>query len=83
MAKWKKREKVEDRKTGPRDPRSTVLSQEEEAVIVAFRRFLLLLGQSIRDWEKCRFLKTKRTVFLRSRTPWVGSLHANRSVVRA
>ncbi len=42
VAKWKKREIVEDRKTGPRDPRSTVLSREEEAVIVAFRRHTLL-----------------------------------------
>ena len=31
VAKWRKRETVEDRKTGPREPRSTVLSEEEEA----------------------------------------------------
>ena len=33
---------VEDRKTGPKEPRSTVLSEEEEAMIVAFRRHTLL-----------------------------------------
>ena len=42
VAKWKKRETVEDRKTGPRSPRSTVLSQEEEVLIVTFRRHTLL-----------------------------------------
>jgi len=29
---------VSDRRTGPRDPGSTVLSVEDEAVVVAFRR---------------------------------------------
>lgn len=38
VQKWRKRATVEDRKTGPKDPRSTVLSQEEEAIIAAFRR---------------------------------------------
>ena len=42
VAKWRKRQTVEDRKTGPREPRSTVLSEEEEAIIVAFRRHTLL-----------------------------------------
>ena len=42
VAKWRKRETVEDLKTGPKQPRSTVLSEEEEAVIVAFRRHTLL-----------------------------------------
>ena len=37
-AKQRKRASVEDRKTGPKTPRSTVLSPEEEAVIVALRR---------------------------------------------
>ncbi len=35
-------ETVADRKTGPAQPRSSVLSLEEEAVIVAFRRHTLL-----------------------------------------
>jgi len=42
VLKWKQRSCVEDRKTGPKRPHSTVLSIEEEAVIVAFRRHTLL-----------------------------------------
>src|SRR3569623_1659655 len=36
--KWKARSSVVDRRTGPKEPRSTVLSIEEEAVIVGFPR---------------------------------------------
>jgi transposase InsO family protein len=42
IAKWKKRNSVVDRPTGPREPRSTVLAIEEEAIVVAFRRHTLL-----------------------------------------
>jgi len=42
VAKWKKRASVADLPTGPKDPSSTVLSIEEEAIIVAFRRHTLL-----------------------------------------
>ena len=42
VAKWRKRETLEDRKTGPGEPCSTVLSQDEEAMVVAFRRHTLL-----------------------------------------
>ena len=42
VAKWKKRASVADLPTGPREPRSTVLSVEEEAIIVAFRKHTLL-----------------------------------------
>ena len=42
VAKWRKRQSVKDRKTGPREPRSTVLSEDEEAMVVAFRRHTLL-----------------------------------------
>ena len=42
VAKWKKRESVCDLPTGPKQPHSTVLSLEEEAAIVAFRRHTLL-----------------------------------------
>ncbi|QEW23719.1 hypothetical protein LA6_005957 (plasmid) [Marinibacterium anthonyi] len=42
VAKWRKRATVEDLKTGPREPRSTVLTEAEEAMIVAFRRHTLL-----------------------------------------
>lgn len=42
VAKWKKRTATADLPTGPKVARSTVLSIEEEAVIVAFRRHTLL-----------------------------------------
>lgn len=42
VAKWKRRSSVADLPTGPRDPRSTVLSIEDEAIVVAFRRHTLL-----------------------------------------
>ena len=42
VAKWRGRQSVEDYKTGPANPHSTVLSIEEEAIIVAFRRHTLL-----------------------------------------
>src|ERR1700728_3444005 len=38
IAKWKGRTSVADAPTGPKEPRSTALSVEEEAVVVAFRR---------------------------------------------
>ena len=42
VSKWKRRTTVADRRTGPKDPRSTVLSTEDEAIVVAFRRHTLL-----------------------------------------
>ncbi len=42
VAKWRKRQSVEDQKTGSREPRSTILSQDEEDMVVAFRRHTLL-----------------------------------------
>jgi len=42
VAKWKRRSSVADLPTGPAKPRSTVLSIEHEAVIVAFRKHSLL-----------------------------------------
>ena len=42
IAKWRARTSVSDLPTGPKEPRSTVLSAEEEAVVVAFRRHTLL-----------------------------------------
>jgi transposase InsO family protein len=42
IAKWRARASVADQRTGPKDPRSTVLSPEDEAIIVAFRRHTLL-----------------------------------------
>src|SRR5215204_159318 len=42
VAKWRKRSSVQDERTGPKQPRSTVLTLEEEAIVVAFRRHTLL-----------------------------------------
>ena len=42
VAKWRKRTSVADMKTGPKEPRSTVLTEAEEAMVVAFRRHTLL-----------------------------------------
>ena len=42
VAKWRKRQTVDDLKTGPKEPRSTILTEAEEASIVAFRRHTLL-----------------------------------------
>ncbi len=42
VAKWKKRNSVADLPKGPRQPHSTVLSSEEEAIIIAFRKHTLL-----------------------------------------
>jgi len=42
VAKWKKRTFVHDAPMGPKAPRSTVLSIEEEAIVVAFRKHTLL-----------------------------------------
>jgi transposase InsO family protein len=42
VAKWKHRTSVSDLPTGPKEPRSTVLSMEDEAIVVAFRRHTLL-----------------------------------------
>ena len=40
--KWKKRDFVDDAPMGPKEFRSTVLTPEEEVIIVAFRRYTLL-----------------------------------------
>ena len=42
VAKWKKRSSTADLRTGPKESRSTTLTIEEEAVVVAFRRHTLL-----------------------------------------
>jgi transposase InsO family protein len=42
VAKWRGRTSLEDRPMGPKAPRSTVLSANEETLIVAFRRHTLL-----------------------------------------
>lgn len=47
VAKWKKRTSVADRPTRPKEPKPTVLSTEDEAGIVPFRRHTLL---PLDDW---------------------------------
>ena len=42
VAKWKQRSRVQDAPMGPKQAHSTVLSTEEEALIVAFRKHTLL-----------------------------------------
>ena len=42
VAKWKNRDHVTDVSYGPKNPRSTVLTTQEEAIIVAFRKHTLL-----------------------------------------
>lgn len=42
VANWRKRASVEDMKTGPQEPRSTVPSERKEAAVVAFRMHRLL-----------------------------------------
>ena len=42
VQKWRKRTTTADATMGPKEPRSTVLTPEQEAVVVAFRRHTLL-----------------------------------------
>ena len=42
VAKWRQRQNVQDSPMGPKQVRSSVLTPEEEAAIVAFRRYTLL-----------------------------------------
>jgi transposase InsO family protein len=42
VAKWRKRAFVHDAPMGPKTPRSTVLTPQEEAIAIAFRRHTLL-----------------------------------------
>ena len=42
VIKWKKRNHVEDLKSGPKHPKSTVLTSYEEAIIVYFRKYTQL-----------------------------------------
>lgn len=42
VAKWRKRQTVQDAAMGPKEARSTLLSLEEEAICIAFRKHTLL-----------------------------------------
>ena len=48
VAKWKKRAFVHDAAMGPKHARSTVLTAEQEAIAVAFRKHTLLPLDEIR-----------------------------------
>ena len=55
VAKWKKRDFIDDAPMGPKDVHSTVLSVEEEALAVAFRKHTLLPSDG--EWRaahQCR-----------------------------
>src|ERR1700739_1604408 len=41
VAKWRRRTSAADARMGPKEARSTVLSKEEEVLIVAFRKHTL------------------------------------------
>ena len=60
VAKWRKRAFVHDAPMGPKIVRSTVLTAEEEAAVVAFRRHTLL------PLDDCLYA-------LASRTPAIGN----------
>ena len=42
VAKWRKGQSVEDLKAGPKAPRSTTLTEDEEVMGITFRRHTLL-----------------------------------------
>ena len=42
VQKWRKRSYVQDAPMGPKERRSTVLTREQEAIVVAFRKHTLL-----------------------------------------
>ncbi len=44
VAKWRQRATVEDMKTGPKEPRSTVLTEEEETAVVAYEGIYCCAG---------------------------------------
>ena len=57
VAKWRKRSTVEYLKTGPKEPRSTVLTEAEEAIIVVFRRHkrcnrIEITFGRLKDWRR-------------------------------
>ena len=63
VAKWRKCTSPEDRPMGPKTPHSTVLSADEEALIVAFRQHTLLpLG--VHPHRSCGSLDRRRQALL-------------------
>src|SRR3712207_8335292 len=66
VQKWRKRTTTADQPMGPKRPRSTVLTEAEEAIIVAFRRRTLLRSEEhtselqSRQYLVCRLLLEKK-----------------------
>jgi len=54
VAKWRKRATVEDKKTGPKDPQSTVLTEAEEAAVVPCQVHTVLTDNGIQFAEQPR-----------------------------
>ena len=54
VAKWRKRTSLEDCRMGPATPHSTVLSADEETLILAFRRHTLL------PLDDCLYMRCRR-----------------------
>ena len=70
VAKWRKRTSVADLPTGPKDAKSTVLTLDEEAIIVAFRRHTLLpLDDCLYALQPTIPLLTRSS--LRKMIPWI------------
>ena len=61
VAMWRKRATVEDLKTGPKEPWSTVLTEAEEAVIVACRRHAPLALSGTLCGRRCSYTTAKRS----------------------
>src|SRR5918997_872292 len=65
VAKWRRRTTVTDAPMGPRRPRSTVLTEAEEAIVVEFRRRTLLpLGYVHADVCELRLAAGRLCLFL-------------------
>ena len=64
VAKWRKRAFVNDARMGPKAPRSTVSSAEEEAIIVALRKHTLL------PLDDCGAVAVGRTYLLCASFVW-------------
>src|SRR5215211_577418 len=59
VAKWRGRTTTADRPMGPARPRSTVLAEAEEAIVVEFRRRTLLPRDDGKASKRERFAETK------------------------
>lgn len=73
VAKWRKRATVEDMKTGPTEPRSTVPTEAEEAAVVAFRRHTLL------PLDDCLYALQPSIPHLRCKPPRASSFSSSAS----